>query len=224
MAARQAHEIGEAGVVAFPEVDVVSDFEEGVLGVAQANGIAGLRSNTVMFGWSRRKERLESQLRMMRRMSYVRKNTIITRLNWAHEPGRDKRIDIWWGGLQNNGDLMLLLAYLLRLNPGWRDARICVRSVAHDEEERQLQLEGLADLLPETRIGAESEVIVKPANRTITDIVHQTSAHADIVFLGLQEPEPGEEAAYAGRIIELANSLNTCIFVRSGGEFAGELI
>jgi amino acid transporter len=218
------HEIGEAGVVAFPEVDVVSSFEDGVLGVAQANGIAGLHSNTVMFGWSRRKERLESQLRMMRRMSYVRKNTIITRLNWAHEPGRDKRIDIWWGGLQNNGDLMLLLAYLLRLNPGWRDARICVRSVANDEEERQRQLEGLANLLPETRIGAESEVIVKPANRTITDVVHQTSANADIVFLGLQEPEPGEETAYADRIIKLAGSLNTCIFVRSGGEFAGQLI
>ena len=97
-------------------------------------------------------------------------------------------------------------------------------SQSNDEEERQRQLEGLANLLPETRIGAESEVIVKPANRTITDVVHQTSANADIVFLGLQEPEPGEETAYADRIIKLAGSLNTCIFVRSGGEFAGQLI
>jgi potassium/chloride transporter 4/5/6 len=218
------HEIEEAGVVAFPEVDVVADFENGVLGVAQANGIAGLRSNTVMFGWSRRKERLESQLRMMRGMSRARKNTIIAKLNWAHEPGRENRIDIWWGGLQNNGDLMLLLAYLLRLNPGWRDARIFVRSVAHDEEERRLQVEGLAKLLPEIRIGAESEVIVKPADRSITEVLHQTSANADIVFLGLQEPEPGGEAAYADRIIELASGLNTCIFVRSAGEFAGYLV
>jgi amino acid transporter len=218
------HEIKEAGVVAFPEVNVVSDFENGVFGVAQANGIGGLHSNTVMFGWSRRKERLESQLRMMRGMSHARKNTIITKLNWGHEPGRRKRIDIWWGGMQNNGDLMLLLAYLLRLNPGWTAARICVRSVAHDEEERRVQLEGLAKLLPEIRIGAESEVIVKPVDRSITEVLHQTSANADIVFLGLQEPEPGEEAAYADRIIELAGGLNTCIFVRSAGEFAGHLV
>ena len=218
------HELEEAGVVAFPEVDVVPDFEDGVISVAQANGIAGLHSNTVMFGWSRRRERLESQLRIMRAMSYARKNTIIARLNWAHEPGREKRIDIWWGGLQNNGDLMLLLAYLLRLNPGWRDARICVRSVARDEEERRLQLEGLAKLLPETRIGAESEVIVKPADRSITEILHQTSADADVVFLGLQEPEPGGEAAYADRIIDLSGGLNTCIFVRSADEFAGRLV
>jgi potassium/chloride transporter 4/5/6 len=177
-----------------------------------------------MFGWSRRKERLESQLRIMRAMSYAGKNTIITRLNWAHEPGSEKRIDIWWGGLQNNGDLMLLLAYLLRLNPGWRDSRICVRSVARDEEERRLQLEGLAKLLPETRIGAETEVLVKPADSSITEILHQTSANADVVFLGLQEPKPGREAAYAERIVELAQGLNTCIFVRSAGEFAGRLI
>jgi hypothetical protein len=217
-------ELEEAGVVAFPEVDVVPDFEDGVISVAQANGIAGLHSNTVMFGWSRRKERLESQLRIMRAMSYARKNTIIARLNWAHEPGSEKRIDIWWGGLQNNGDLMLLLAYLLRLNPGWRDSKIWVRSVARDEEERRLQLEGLANLLPETRIGAESEVIVKPADRSIMEVLHHTSADADVVFLGLQEPEPGEEAAYANRIIELASGLNTCIFVRSASEFAGRLV
>jgi potassium/chloride transporter 4/5/6 len=178
----------------------------------------------VMFGWSRRKDRLESQLRILRAMSYAGKNTIITRLNWAHEPGSEKRIDIWWGGMQNNGDLMLMLAYLLRLNPGWRDSKICVRSVARDEEERRLQLEGLANLLPETRIGAESEVIVKPADRSIMEVLHQTSADADVVFLGLQEPEPGAEAAYADRIIELSGGLNTCIFVRSADEFAGRLV
>jgi len=87
-----------------------------------------------------------------------------------------------------------------------------------------LQLEGLAKLLPETRIGAESEVIVKPTDRSITEVLQHTSANADVVFLGLQEPELGEEAAYADRIIELAGGLNTCIFVRSASEFAGRLV
>ncbi len=32
------------------------------------------------------------------------------------------------------------------------------------------------------------------------------------------------EGAYAERIIELAGGLNTCIFVRSAGEFAGLLL
>jgi amino acid transporter len=217
-------ELDDAGVVAFPEVHVVPEFEAGVIAVTQANGIAGFHSNTIMFGWSRQKKRLESQLRILRAVSHAGKNTVITRLNWGLEPGREKRIDIWWGGLQNNGDLMLMLAYLLRLNAEWKDARIFVRSVARDEEERERQLESLARLLPETRIGAESEVIVKPADRGIAEVMHEVSREASIVFLGLQEPSPGQEAEVADRITELAEGFPTTIFVRSAGEFAGQLI
>ena len=50
--------------MAFSEVSVVSDFENGVIDTVQANGIGSLNSNTVMFGWSRKKERLESHLRI----------------------------------------------------------------------------------------------------------------------------------------------------------------
>jgi hypothetical protein len=119
---------------------------------------------------------------------------------------------------------MLLLAHLLQLNPEWRNSKIIVRSVARDEDERQLQLEGLAKLLPEARIGAETEVLVKPDELTITEILHRVSAGADVVFLGLHEPKRGGESEYADRIIELAEGLNTCIFVRSAGEFAGRLV
>jgi len=217
-------DIEEEGLVAFGEVNVVQDFERGVVNVAQANGIAGLQSNTVMFGWSRMRERLESQLRMMRTLSALGRNTIIARINWAHEPGQQKRIDLWWGGLQNNGDLMLLLAYLLTLNPQWRDARLCVRSIARSEEERQSQLAALAELIPGTRIRAESEVILLEAEQTIPELIRGRSQSADVVFLGLREPEPGGEATYAENLENLASGLKTTIFVRSAGQFAGRLI
>ena len=43
-------DLEDLGVAAFGEVDVVEDFVEGALVVAQANGIAGIESNMVM-GW-----------------------------------------------------------------------------------------------------------------------------------------------------------------------------
>jgi len=33
------------------EENIVKDFEEGVINIAQANGFASLQSNIVMFGW-----------------------------------------------------------------------------------------------------------------------------------------------------------------------------
>jgi amino acid transporter len=206
------------GLVAFSEVSVVPEFESGVIGAAQANGIAGLHSNTVMFGWPRKPERLEAMLRMVRTLSSVKKNTIIARLDWALEPGQSKRIDIWWRGKQHNGDLMLLLAYLLTLNPEWQDARVS------NPSKRESAAADLAALMPETRIRAEAEVIVKPADKTVIEVMHETSRTASVVFLGLMEPEAGTEAENAARLIELASGLNTAIFVRNAGEFAGRLI
>ncbi len=217
-------DLEQEGLVAFGEVNVVKEFERGVVDVAQANGIAGLQSNTVMFGWSRQPERLQSQLRMMRTLSALGFSTVIARINWAHEPGQQKRIDLWWGGLQNNGDLMLLLAYLLTLNHQWNDAKIFVRSIARSEEERQKQLAALAELIPGTRIQAESEVILLGEKETIPELIRDHSRTADVVFLGLREPEPGAEADYAATLEALASGLKTTIFVRSAGKFAGRLI
>jgi len=212
------------GLLAFSEVDVVREFESGAIDAAQANGIAGLQSNTIMAGWPSKPERLEAWLRITRALSKVGKSTLIARLNWAHEPGQRKRIDLWWGGLENNGDMMLLLAHLMTLNPDWSDARIIVRSVARDEEERALQAKGLQRLLQEVRIKAVTEIIERPPGATIADIIHAHSARADVVFLGLREPAPGTEADYARRMEGLVRGLNTTVFVRNAGEFAGRLI
>ena len=43
--------LSSKGVRAFCEVDVADNFESGLVTVTQANGIAGLQSNTVVFCW-----------------------------------------------------------------------------------------------------------------------------------------------------------------------------
>jgi amino acid transporter len=216
--------ISEHGLTAFCEIGVVPDFETGAISVVQASGIAGLRSNTVMAGWPAKPGRLEAWLRIVRAVSRAGTSTILVRLKWAHEPGQQKRIDLWWGGLQNNGDMMLLLAHLLSLNPEWRDSRIVVRSIARDEKERETQAEGLAALLSEVRIEADTEVIMKPPGKTVADVIHEQSSGADVVFLGLRDPEPGKEKEYARRMEELTAGLNTTLFVHNAGRFAGKLI
>jgi amino acid transporter len=216
--------LDEEGLVAFNQVYVVPDFEKAVIDVSQANGIAGLQSNTVMFGWPKKRERLESQLRMIRALSNSGKSTVIARINWAHEPGQQKRIDLWWGGLQNNGDLMLLLAYLLTLNHEWNDAKIVIRSIARNETEQSSQRAALANLIPEARIHAETEIILKPDDKSITEIIHAHSRGAEVVLLGLMEPPPGAESEYADRLTEMVRGLRTAIFVRNAGQFAGDLI
>ena len=48
----------------------------------------------------------------------------------------------------------------------------------------------LAAMIDETRIVAESEVIVRSGEQDVADIMHQRSANSDVVFLGLRDPDP----------------------------------
>jgi amino acid transporter len=212
------------GIIAFSEVEVVPDFEQGVVAVSQANGIAGISSNTIMFGWSEKRERMASTLRVMGVIGQMGKSTLICRVRPRAWNSRARRIDVWWGGLQNNGDKMLLFAYLLSVNPEWHGAEICVRSVATNEMMQQQTRRSLERMLQESRITARTEVTIRREGVSIQDMIHEQSRDADIVFLGLRQPEPGAEMAYAERLEELVGTLPTVVLVRNASQFAGKLL
>jgi potassium/chloride transporter 4/5/6 len=213
------------GLAAFAEVDVVADFERGALAVAQANGIAGITSNTLMFGWRGTPEPMVPMLRIMRSATLLGKTTVICRLaprSWA---SRFRRIDIWWGGLQNNGDMLLLFAHLLSLNPEWEGVQISVKTVASSALSQEETERGLQELIARGRISAAAEVIPLPGpGETVQEIIHRRSHDADLVFMGLQSPRPEKEEVYARRLVALVEGLPTVILVRAAGPFAGQLL
>ena len=203
-------------LAAFGEVYVVPEFEKGAIQVAQANGIAGIKSNTLLFGWSEKPDRLVTHLRIMSASSKIGNSTVIARLNWGHEPGRQKRIHVWWGGQQTNGDLMLLLAHLLNSNAPWKDATITICSIVSTAEEKAKLERRYSRIIPRTRIQALVEVFVKKAEQSFVETIHQHSFDTDIVFMGLSIPEEGKEREYAHKLKELSDGLKTSIFVYNG--------
>ena len=226
--AERRREIDEAlaadGLSAFAEVVVGPDFESGVVTTAQTNGVSGLESNTVLFGWPNGTEGLVRVLRIARAVSRRHISTLLARLPEATGPLEREAIDVWWRGKQHNGDLMLLLAHLLSLNPSWRRARIAVRAIVEDEADRGPMEQRLRHLLEEARINAEAHVLIKPPDRGVPELMHEASRKADLVFLGTAIPARGEELQVAERLKTLAAGFHTTVFVHNAGLFAGELI
>ncbi len=214
----------EQGITAFAEAEVVPDFEVGVLGVCQANGIAGITSNTLMMGWTEKEERLVNHLRIVRQAGLLGKSTILCRIaprRWSH---RLHSIDVWWGGLQNNGDMMLLFAHLLSLNPEWAKARLSIKTVASNAMTHEQTRRSLEALVERCRINAETFVLERPPGANVQDLIQLESAEADLVFLGLQRVAPGEEAGYARRLRGMVGDLPTVMLVHASGPFAGQLL
>ena len=123
-------ELKELGVAGFGEVEIVQTFPSGVLAIAQANGIAGIESNTVMFGWSSKPPRRATVLALIERLAKLGISSVIADAQPIDMSRRRRVIDIWWGGLQQNGDMLVLFGHLLSLNPEWRDAVVTVKNIA----------------------------------------------------------------------------------------------
>ena len=210
------------GIDAFCEVDLVHDIPSGVVTVAQANGIAGMQSNTLMMGWPSSKVFPMEAARVMRTLDNLGKSLILTRfLGFNHSP---EQIDVWWSGTYDNGDLMLLLAHLLQQSKRWHQANIYLKTAIEDSslaEERQGALEKICR---ETRIKAKCEVLQLQEGQSINSIIVQHSKNSDLVILGLSLPKEGHEEHYGEWYTHLVEGLENVMLVRNSGLFRGVLI
>jgi len=214
--------------MAFAEVAVCPEPARSALVIAQANGMAGLQSNTVLFGYDTEQgpERLAELIATSQAMSHLGKSTLVylppvvktTRLP------SERTIAVWWAGKENNGDLMLLLAHLLTLSPEWARARIQLKSIVDDEADSAARSRELEQLLPETRIELTVHVIARPPDRPIPQVIIDHSREAEFVVLGLGHPDDDELLDYASRIAELLEGLPATLLVRNAGEFRGRLV
>jgi hypothetical protein len=161
----------------------------------------------------------------MRRLERLNKSFVLGRIRPKYMFRREHpKIHVWWGGLERNGDLLLLLAYLLNSNAEWSGAKVEVMSIASSELMKTRTENYLERLIPEIRIEAEVHVVLKPKDESVTETIHRESAEAAAVFLGLQVPDIGDEEAYAERIERLAGDLPVVFFVKNSSLFVGDLL
>jgi amino acid transporter len=206
----------EEKIEAFCEVNIAKSVENGIFSTSKSHGLAGLKTNTIIFGWSEEPENQIRQLESIRPLSRLRKNILVCRFkdNLPIESGQ--KIDIWWGGRENNGDLMLLLAYLIKLNRSWSKSKIIIRSVVDNETEKNHLEEGILKMLPRARVKAKVAILIRES-AAFPEMVEKYSSQSDLVFLGLGHMEKGKEKIAAGNIDKLTRNLKASILVQNNG-------
>jgi len=203
-------------------VEVCSDIYDGVRNVAQSYGLAGFESNTVVMGWGHQMDRAFDYGNLVYDLTLLDKCLVLVAWDEVRGWGRKARIDIWWGGLDNNGGLMLLLTHLLAEQPDWRMADVRVKMIVPSARRVGRTTERIQQIIDDSRIHAQPEVIVKPVDdRSIAEIIAQNSARADLVIMGLRPPEPDDGEAFVSRVNALIERLPTVLLIRASAEFEG---
>jgi amino acid transporter len=202
--------LARRGVRALVRLVSAPDPYAGAERLAETYGLGPIVPNTVLLGQSENVERRDRYCRMIATLHRARRNVIILR-HGERGFGDRRRIDVWWGGLQKNGGLMILLAYLLRTSVDWGPAHVRLKLVVDDEDAADAARANLAELIGDLRIGASSEVLVS-GGRPFPDILRASSAQADLIFLGMAPP--GDDfTEYYARTVALADGLPSTAFV-----------
>jgi amino acid transporter len=180
----------------FPNVffrtDIVPDVYRGAVTVTQSYGIGALEANSVMLGWLQKKERAAPYFAMLRDLTHLHNSIFLVRKDPKSGFGRRREIHVWWGGLEANGAMMLLLAYLITSDNAWRGAKVTCLTVVDSEADRAKAEQGLKRVILNARLVAEPKVLLRDG-RQIAEIMRSESERADLAIIGLRLPLETDE-------------------------------
>ncbi|GAG13642.1 unnamed protein product, partial [marine sediment metagenome] len=207
--------LSEHNIHGLAEVVVASDFESGFTTLIQAAGIGRLKPNTVCLGWSEDARKFTQYAAGIRHAIQLANDVLVVRAKYDIDMAKKKKqIDVWWRGMEN-GNLMIIYAYLLTQNEGWRRARIRILRIVREEADARAAQKSLEKLLVEARVKAEVKVICsqeKPPH-----VIQQESMDADLVFLGMESPPMGWEETFMEKMGGFLKGLPNTILVKSSG-------
>lgn len=203
--------LAKRSVQALVRVTTAPDPFEGAERLIESYGLGALVPNTVILGDSENESIREQYCKMISTFHRQKRNVLVVHENEDLGFGNRKRIDIWWGGLQGNGGLMMILAYLLQSSRTWWDTEVRIKMVVNDEQAAEGATKNLLRIVDKIRTGAKPEVLVSKG-RSFNEILHESSKDADLVLLGMAEPDQNFMGYYE-KIQERLKGLPTTLLV-----------
>jgi len=205
-------------IVSLVRVEVAESPHAGMRQLVRTYGFGPLVPNTVLVGATQKPEQLESYVDTLRAMHSMKRNVVVLRHNAERGYGERKRIDVWWGGLQKNGGLMMILGYLLRTSSEWRRAELHIKLMVSDERAAAAAEANLGEIVRSLRIGAIPDIMIG-GREDFPERLRSGSADADLVLLGMAPPDAIEDfASYYRRLQELTDGMPTTAFVLASEE------
>ncbi len=200
----------------FPDVIVSEDFDNALKVFLQSHSLGPIKPNIIMAGWPRNPERIRPFLNHVNTVCDLRMNCLlmINARNMRLSSMPVGTIDVWWRG-KDNGSLMLIMAYLLTINRGWKNVSIRLLRMA-PREERKAAEEELRSLTEAARIPARIKVI--SSEKTFDEMVEYISRDALVIFMGFSPPPPEKYDEFFAEISERSSKLTTTFLVSSNGE------
>lgn len=183
-------------------------------------GLGSLVPNTIILGDTRVESHLPDYCDMINYFFRSQRNVMILDMEEDYKANPKEKIDLWWGGLKLNGALMIVMAHMLQRSLEWRDADLTIKMVVNNEAAAKGAEHNLVGMIDKMRSNAGYELIIA-GDRSFPEILCESSRDADLVFLGLKEPDD-EYVDYYRNLQANTGSLKNKVFILAGEDISFE--
>ncbi|MBU0665879.1 MAG: hypothetical protein ABIC91_03265 [Nanoarchaeota archaeon] len=198
----------------FPRVIITQDCKSTVETIIQSETIGNMSLNTVLLDYDEK-----IPLQDIANISFnLRKNFLILR-NRAGISNFHK-IDVWWKS-PRNGNLALLIAYLVTHSNKWKENNPIIRifHVVSNKKHYTLARERMNRMIAQSRIDNIEVHVIISKEYEFEKVIHENSAYSDLVIIGLSKhKKESVNKKSIERMKNFTSNLNASLIVNAHDE------
>lgn len=197
-------------------LDIYSGMDE----IARVYGFTGIEPNTVLMGWSKKKERRDQFEKLVRIFEKNSLSSVFLNYDSKRGYGNYKTIDIWWKGSGRNLAFAITIIRHFTTSGQWKDAKVRLLISIDHKALIEKAHKTLSEIVESYRANMEVKVINNSTDAYAwTDIIKNESAETDLTILGFSNMEQKKFEYFYNEINALKQSLGSLILIQAGPQF-----
>lgn len=192
----------------------------GIESIACTFGFSGIEPNTVLMAWPGETEHPIWFTQMTQKLIDLDYNVLYLDYDERYGFRKQERIDLWWRGVSNNSELMLLLAKFILASPDWSHASVRVLLVNNTNVDHKVIENRIQYVLDQFRVTAEIKIVNNEIDKKpIYELMKIHSSEADLVFVGIPEIQEDQAEKFVETTNNLVRTIGTTLLVKASSQF-----
>jgi amino acid transporter len=201
------------------KLEVQNSFR-GIESIACTFGFSGIEPNTVLMAWPGETEHPVWFTQMTQKLIDLDYNVLYLDYDERWGFRKQEKIDLWWRGVSNNSELMLLLAKFILSSPDWTQASVRVLLVNETNVDFKIIENRIQYVLDQFRVNADIKIVNNEMDKKpIYELMKVHSSEADLVFVGIPDIEEGHVESFVDNTNNLVRTIGTTLLVKASSQF-----
>lgn len=204
----------------FHHTYLCEDIYSGIDEIIRVYGFPGVEPNTVLMGWTNKKENREKFITLMTRIQQYNFNSLFLYHNDISNINSNPSIDVWWSGRGSNLSLALNILRHLTTSDRWRRSYIRVCTILNNPDDKDKIERFMRSILTNSRTTATIRIIDNYITlQNEQEIIGRESLGTDLTIIGMRDSRDGGLETTFRNVESICRHLRSALFIHASDAF-----